>query len=200
MHAIQQFLAGMGATLAAWGPWGIFLLAFIDSAGIPVSLGMDALIILLGARAPESVWFGATLAVIGSMAGNFILFWLARKGGGRFVSEVVQPGRPAKFRAWFRRYGLATVFIPAMVPIPLPLKVFVVSAGVLRTPLVSFLLVVLAARCIRYYGEAYLGVKVGEESIHFFGDHVWAMIASAALLFALIYLALRLAEMRRMRS
>ncbi len=49
---------------------------------------------------------------------------------------------------------LATVFIPALLPIPLPLKIFVITAGVLRTPVRSFVAVIVAARAIRYYGEA----------------------------------------------
>jgi len=200
MRHIIQWFSAVGATLASWGPWGVFLLAFIDSAGIPVSVGMDALIILLGARAPERVWLGATLAVIGSLAGNVLLFLLARRGGARFMQRTPQPGKPAKFREWFERYGLVTVFVPALVPIPLPLKVFVVSAGVLRTPLLPFVLVVLAARVIRYYGEAWLGLKLGEESADFLRRHVWELLGLAAGLFAFIYLLMRRSDRRRMRS
>ncbi len=60
------------------------------------------------------------------------------------LDKVPAPDKPQKFRQWFQRYGLVTVFIPAVVPfIPLPLKVFVVSAGVLHTGLAQFLAVML---------------------------------------------------------
>jgi hypothetical protein len=36
------------AALVAFGPLGVFLLGFIDSAGVPVAMGMDALIVLVG--------------------------------------------------------------------------------------------------------------------------------------------------------
>jgi len=58
---------------------------------------------------------------------------------------------------------MLTVFIPAVTPVlPLPLKVFVVSAGALKTPFSKFLAVILLARVIRYFGEAYLGILLGE--------------------------------------
>lgn len=200
MHRILQYLSGLGATLEAWGPWGIFLLAFIDSAGIPVSLGMDAMVVLLGVKAPQSVWFGATMAVIGSVAGNMALFMAARKGGRRFVAPVPEPGDEGKFRGWFRRYGLATVFIPALVPIPLPLKVFVVSAGVLHTPVLEFLTVIVVARVMRYFGEAYLGLMLGERSAQVLREQAWNLTGGALVLFIVIYLVLWLNARRRVRS
>jgi len=200
MHRIIQFLSTVGSTLEAWGPWGIFLLAFIDSAGIPVSVGMDVMVVLLGVKAPESVWFGASMAVVGSTAGNVVLFLAARRGGRRFRPATPETGEPARFRRWFNRYGMATVFIPALVPIPLPLKVFVISAGVLHRPISEFVAVVVVARVIRYFGEAYLGLKLGHQSPGFLRQHVWHLAGIAALLFALIYLLLWYTERRRVRS
>lgn len=198
MRHIAEFLAAMTKSIAAWGPWGVLLLAFIDSAGVPIPAGIDALVILIGVKAPETVWLAATLAVVGSLAGNLVLF-LAARGGGRRFAQAAEPGRPQRFRTWFARYGLITVFIPALLPIPLPLKVFVVTAGVLRTPLRSFLLVTLAARTIRYYGEAYLGVKLGEESLPFLKAHAWELAGIAAGLFVLGYYLTRWSD-RYLRS
>jgi len=184
--------------VASWGHWGILLLAFIDSAGIPVTVGMDALVILVAAKAPERAWLAAGMAVAGSMAGNVALFLAARKGGARFVDPAAPgTGRPQRFRAWFHRYGLATVFIPALVPIPLPLKVFVISAGVLGTRLRSFVLVVLAARVVRYFGEAWLGMELGEQSAGFLRLHAWGLAGFATALFLGIYLLLRFNDRNR---
>jgi len=46
-------LAKLTAALIAFGPIGILILAFIDSAGIPVASGMDALVIVVAAKAPR---------------------------------------------------------------------------------------------------------------------------------------------------
>jgi uncharacterized membrane protein YdjX (TVP38/TMEM64 family) len=93
-----------------------------------------------------------------------------------------------------------TIFIPAMLPIPLPLKVFVISAAALRTPLRDFVLVIVLARCIRYFGEAWLGVKLGQESVQFLRAHVWSLLAAAMVLFAMLYGLLMLNERRRRRA
>jgi membrane protein DedA with SNARE-associated domain len=109
----------------------------------------------------------------------------------RFVKEP-DPGKPQKFRQWFERYGLITVFIPALVPIPLPMKPFVVSAGVLRTNLGQFLVAVVVARMLRYFGEAFLAVRMGEDAQGFLMRNGWTLtavaLALAFVLFALIWL------------
>ncbi len=69
-----------------------------------------------------------------------------------------------RFRAWFQRFGLLTAFIPALIPIPMPMKLFVITAGVFGTPILEFLGVVILARIIRYFGEVWLGVTLGHES------------------------------------
>ena len=83
------------------------------------------------------------------------------------------------------------MFIPALLPIPLPLKIFVITAGVLRTPVRSFVAVIVAARGIRYYGEAYLGVKLGEQSLTFLKSNAWTLAGVGAALFVLSYFLLR---------
>ncbi len=197
MQGILNSLQALSATLASWGPWGILLLGFIDSAGIPVAVAMDVLIVLLAVNAPERAWLGAGMGVVGSAAGNLLLFMAARKGGERFMERAPSGGRTQRLRGWFERYGVTTVFIPALVPIPLPLKIFVISAGVLGTPLRLFLAVILAARVLRYFGLAWLGVLLGREAEGFLRAHLWSLAGIAALLFVAMYALLRVAERRR---
>jgi membrane protein YqaA with SNARE-associated domain len=193
-------LAKLTAALIAFGPLGILVLAFIDSVGIPMASGMDALVIVIAAKAPARAAFAASMGVIGSLIGNVILFLGARAGGRRFVRETEPAAKQQPFREWFKRYGLLTVFIPAMLPIPLPLKVFVISAAVLHTPLRTFILVILLGRSIRYFGEAYLGVQLGEHSWQYLRAHTWHLMAGAVVLFVALYLLIVLVERRRTRS
>jgi membrane protein YqaA with SNARE-associated domain len=193
-------LAKLTAALIAYGPLGILVLAFIDSAGIPVASGMDALVILVAAKAPSRALLAASMGVLGSLIGNVVLFMAARTGARRFVKDVPQPGDKRRFREWFKRYGLLTIFIPAMMPIPLPLKVFVVSAAAVGTPLWTFVLVILLGRSIRYGGEAYLGVVLGEGSGQFLRAHTWHLVGGAVALFAVLYALPMLTERRRRRA
>jgi membrane protein DedA with SNARE-associated domain len=102
-----------------------------------------------------------------------------------------------RFRLWFHQYGLLTVFIPALLPIPLPVKVFVLSAGALGTRPSTFLMVVLAARIPRYFGLAWLGARLGEESLPWLYAHKWHLTAFAVALFAVLYLMVRFRANRR---
>jgi len=190
----------MAEALVSYGPWGLLLLAFLDSAGIPVSVGMDAIVLVVAAKAPERAYLGAALAVLGSVAGNIVLFTAARKGRGwvRKEEEVVTPGKPRRFERWFREYGLITIFVPAVVPvIPLPLKVFVISAGIMHTRLLPFLTVIVVARVVRYFGEAYLGIQLGHESMPWLKAHMWGMAGIALGFCVAVYLAVLVKKSRR---
>ena len=122
-------------TLIEYGPLGLFIIGVLDSMGIPLPAAMDALLIAYSVNHPEKAYFAAAVAVIGSLGGNLLLFRAARIGGRRFVNVDTPEAEQHKFRRWFNRYGLLTMFIPAIVPfVPLPLKVFVVTAGAVHTP------------------------------------------------------------------
>jgi len=180
-------LGHLTQVLVAWGPLGILLLSILDSTGIPVAAVFDALLIVIAVQRPSVAWWCAALAVIGSTVGNVILFHVSRHGGRQFLAKATSEGRAMRFRAWFLRFGLLTIFIPALIPIPMPMKLFVITAGALGTPLAEFLGVVILARVIRYFGEVWLGIVLGHESSSFLKTHVWQLTASAVALFALLY-------------
>ena len=156
------------------------MFALLDSLGVPLVGGVDFLLLLVAAKTPQVAYLAATTATLGSLAGNFLLFRGARYGVNRFGGDEVPDSKRQKFRLWFHRYGLLTVFIPAVTPfVPLPLKVFVISAGALHTPVIRFLGVVLLARVIRYYGEAYLGIRLGQDARSFLTQNAWNILGIA---------------------
>lgn len=181
--------------LLAFGPFGVFLIAVLDSLGVPLPAAIDLLILTISVKEPERAYFTAFMAVLGSSIGNVALFMAARHGSRWLVKSDPPSPRVRRFRLWFQRYGLLTVFVPCVTPIiPFPLKVFVVSAGVLHTGFVKFLLVVLFARCLRYFGEAWLGVSLGEHAEEFLRGHSWSLLGLALLLAAGLYLLIRRSE------
>lgn len=183
----SDLLRHLTDALVAWGPAGILLLSILDSTGVPVAGVFDGLLILIAAERPSVAWLCASLAVAGSIIGNIILFSTARRGGRRFMNRAAPEGKGARFRAWFERYGMITVFVPALMPIPMPLKLFVISAGVMRTSMAQFVTVVLIARCLRYFGAAWLGVTLGRESASYLKTHAWMFGVGAIALFAALY-------------
>jgi membrane protein DedA with SNARE-associated domain len=192
----MNFLRSLAGTLLSWGPPGIFLLALVDSAGIPIPEGTDVLLLLAAATDARTGYLCAALGTVGAVIGQMILFYLGRKGGEAYLDRRLQAGRGKKFRAWFQRYGLLTVFIPTLVPAPLPLKVFVLCAGALGISPPAFLLVTLVGRLPRYFGEAYLAAQVGEHSLEYLRGHAWELAGVALGLFLFLWLLVRLCERR----
>ena len=191
-------LSKIVAALIAFGPWGVFLLGFIDSLGIPLPATMDALLVLVAVKAPHRAYFTALMAVLGASGGSITLFLAARHGRRLFLKGEPPPGKRKRFERWFDRYGMLTVFIPAVTPVlPLPLKVFVVSAGALKTPFSKVLAVILLARVIRYFGEAYLGIQLGEDAQTFLARHIWMILGIVLALSGAAYMAIRMSDRRR---
>ncbi len=183
--------------VAAWGLPGLFLIALLDSAGVPLPTGVDALLITLTAVEPALAPAAGALATAGSLIGCLFLFYLARKGGQRYLDRRTETGKARRLREWFQQYGLITVFVSVLSPIPLPTKVFVLSAGALGVSPVSFALVVLAARIPRYIGLAWLGAQLGQQSKAWLGQHVWHFAGVALVLAAALFLLARYASRQK---
>ncbi len=185
------------ATLVSWGPGGVLLLALIDSAGIPIPGGVDVLVTVVATLSARSGYLGALFATLGSLLGSLVLYYIGRRGGQAYLERHTSSERGAKFRCWFLRYGLITVFIPALLPIPLPLKVFILCAGAFGVRTRSFVLVLLAARIPRYFGLAFLGVKLGEHSMAWLLAHKTSISLLSIALFVALYLLVRVSDRQR---
>lgn len=177
--------------MISWGPYGLLLVATLDSAGIPVVGGVDALLIAIATTDPDAAYTGAICAILGSLAGSLVLFAIARKGGEVLLLKHISSRRGARLHAWFERYGLVTVFLPALSPLPMPMKVPVFCAGALQVRWSYFISVVLSARTIRYLALAYLGRHYGHETLHFLLSHLPFVTAIAAVLALLSVFILR---------
>ena len=199
---MRPLLYKVAAALIAYGPIGVLLLSAADSIGIPLPAAVDALVIAIAVdsarlREPWHAWFTAALATFGSTAGSAILFQAASHGRRLLARAEPPPGKRQRFQEWFRRYGLLTIFLPAVLPIPLPLKVFVISAGAMHTPFGRFLVVLIAGRVIRYFGLAYLGVKLGQDAQGFLIRNGWTLAGVALAMAYALYLLIRLNDRRR---
>lgn len=183
--------------LIGWGPLGVFLLSAMDSAGVPLPGGVDALLLTVSIVRPELAWMSAVAAIAGSLAGNWILFSLGRKGGEALLKRQTESGRGKVLRDWFLRYGLVTVFVPALLPIPLPMKIPVLCTAVFGVPRARFLAVVAAARVPRYFGLAWLGMQLREDAGAWLKSHAWHIVVFAVMLFAVLGLLVRLNDRGR---
>ncbi len=179
--------------LVAMGPQGLFMLALLDGLGVPLPGGVDALLVLLCVANPSKAYFYATVTLVASMLGGLLLFLIAKKGGEAFMNKHTAEGGGRTFKHWFLRYGLVTVFVPAFMIVPMPLKVFVVCAGALGIKRRSYLLTLLSARTPRFYGLAWLGANYGHDAWPWIRAHAIHMGVIALVLYTSAYLFIRYA-------
>ena len=155
---------------------------------------MDALLVLVAAVDHSAAYRAAAAAVVGSVIGSVALFFIARRGGAHYLRRYTSSGRGARLKDWFLEYVLLTVFVPAFVTVPMPQKVFILSAGALGVSPFTFTLVIVAARIPRYFFLAWLGTKLGDQTLPYLRHHVWELLLFSVILFGLLYLLVRILD------
>ena len=185
---MKQFGLWLVQSAATLGPWGIFLVSLGDSAFIPMPQGVDALLIAQTIAAPSTAWLAAALAVIGSLIGSLVLYFLAYKGGRVMLAKRVSPEGMAKLERQTYDFGALVLILPMMLPLPLPTKIFVIAAGVFQMSLWRFVAATVFGRCVRYFGEAALALRYGPETTSFLKQNALAAILIALVLVGLFYL------------
>ncbi|MGH9627201.1 MAG: YqaA family protein, partial [Bryobacteraceae bacterium] len=137
----------------------------------------------------------AVLAIVGSTLGNLFLFSLARKGGEVYLERRTPSRGGALFRRWFNQYGLLTVFISALVPLPvMPMKIFVICSGALGANFWHFVATFCTARILRYTGLAYLGAQMGDGALVYLKDNALYLALFAATLFIVLVLLVKASD------
>src|SRR5258708_12663083 len=161
--------------------------------------GVDAMVVLVSALDSSQAYWAAAAAIIGPIVGSMVLCYIGRKGGEVWLLRYTASGGGGKLRAWFLEYGLLTVFVPAVVPvIPMPLKIFILSAGALGVRPLTFGLVLAAARIPRYVFLAWLGTKLGKDSLPYLRHHIWELVGLAVALFVILYVVVRVLHAKRL--
>jgi undecaprenyl-diphosphatase len=183
-------------TLPALGGVGLLLSAFIDSSFVPLPLVTDLLLMELSGRHPVRMPYYAAMAALGSLAGCIWIYWLARKGGQAYYRKS-QGHPPGRIRKLIQEYPMASVFLPAVAPFPVPFKPFVIAQGVFQVPFLTFVVGTLLGRGALFFFEGFLGARFGAEAKQFLVHQKWAAIALAVGLILLFFLVRRLQALRR---
>jgi membrane protein YqaA with SNARE-associated domain len=168
MERVVNWVKGFALTLG--GP-GLFIIAFLDSSLLSFPEVVDLLLMGLVIQHKERVIYYALLSTLGSIAGCFVLYAIARKGGEAFLRRRFAGHHIDRALRLFQKYGLLAVAIPSILPPPVPFKIFVFAAGVARVPPIEFLAAVATGRGVRYFGEAFLALWYGEAAIAFLKEN-----------------------------
>jgi membrane protein YqaA with SNARE-associated domain len=148
------------------GPLGLFAAAAIDASVIPLPVpGTTDLLLLLLVAHNGNPWMLAPLAVAGSLLGGFTSWRLGHHGGEAALKRWVNPRLLRRISQWMERHPILAVFLPAVLPPPIPLSPFLLASGALGMPCGRFLLIFGAARSLRYILVAWVGVKYGRHVV-----------------------------------
>jgi membrane protein YqaA with SNARE-associated domain len=149
------------------GALGLFSVAVIDSSVIPLPLpgSTDLLLLWLVAHNGDP-WLLALCAISGSILGGYTTWYIGRKGGEAALRSYVPARLLRRIVRWVERHPVLSVFVPAVLPPPIPLLPFALASGALGVSRNRFLAVFGAARSLRYSFIAWLGVAYGRRIVH----------------------------------
>jgi membrane protein YqaA with SNARE-associated domain len=126
------------------------LVGALDSSLLSLPEVNDYITIARVANNPTEVYYFPLFPAIGSVIGCLVLYRIARRGE-QFISKRFHPKHLDRVKEMYRKWGLFALIIPALLPPPMPFKIFVVTAGVLNYPPARFAVTIMIARTVRYY-------------------------------------------------
>jgi membrane protein YqaA with SNARE-associated domain len=144
------------------GTLGLFSVAVIDSSPIPLTLpGSTDLLLLLLVADGGNPWILGAMAIAGSLVGGYATWDIGRRGGEAALRHYVPARILNRIVLWVGHHPALAVFVPALLPPPIPLLPFALASGALGVSRPRFLVVYGAARSLRYSLIAWLGVTYG---------------------------------------
>ena len=162
-HKLSR-LEHLTALLVAYGPAGMFTLAFLDSSFIPLPGANDAVMILLTLKRPAWMMIYAIAATLGSTFGCLALYLISRRLG-RPALKRFAPEKQERVKSLLERYDVLSVLVASVLPPPFSFKLFVVAAGVFRLNAVRFALAIFAGRLFRFLLVGFLTLRYGEQAL-----------------------------------
>src|SRR5215471_12584787 len=191
---MRRFAAWIEAYAVAWGGPGLFVIGFLDSSFLSFPEVNDLLIMGTVMRHPHLLVYYSLMAALGSLLGCLVLYYIARAGGEAFVRKRFKEHHVDRGLVLAQKYGLLIVMIPALLPPPMPFKIFILLAGVAEIPVWQFSVGVFAARFVRYFGEGLLAIWYGEAAFAFLkanAGKVGLALAAVALVVGALVIFLR---------
>jgi membrane protein YqaA with SNARE-associated domain len=169
------------------GPLGLFLVSIVDASVVPLPIpGTTDLLLLWMVARSGNPWLLALSAIAGSLMGGYTTWQIGQKGGEAALKRWVSPRLLDRIVAWVKQHPVLSVFLPAVLPPPIPLSPFILASGALGVSRGRFLLVFGSARVLRYSLIAWLAVSYGRRAVRLWSEKLaqW----SAPLLWTFITL------------
>jgi membrane protein YqaA with SNARE-associated domain len=166
-HILKRYTAWVWALLAPLGLWGVFLIAFADSAllGMPV----DAMVAAYVYQDRKRLLLYVAIASLGSAVGSIPLYLIGYLGGEKVLRKRISQERFLKIHRSFEKHEFWALMFPGMLPPPVPFKIFVLGAAVFEMRFSHFLVAIFLGRCVRFGVLSALVVWFGPQIIEIAG-------------------------------
>jgi membrane protein YqaA with SNARE-associated domain len=166
-HILARYTAWILHLLAPLGIWGVFAIAFADSAllGMPV----DAIIAFYVYQDHRRLLFYVLMASAGSALGSIPLYVIGYLGGEKVLRKRISEERFLQIHRSFERHEFWALMFPGMLPPPMPFKIFVLGAAVFEMRFRDFLAAIFAGRFVRFLTLALLTLWFGPQIVELIG-------------------------------
>ncbi len=163
------------------------LVGALDSSLLSLPEVNDYITIARVANNPIEVYYFPLFPAVGSVIGCLALYRIARRGE-EFINRRFHPKHLDRVKEIYRKWGLFALVIPALLPPPMPFKIFVATAGAMEYPAARFATVIMIARTVRYYFWGWLAFFFRKEvlqTLRWLESNIIEILGSIIALFAL---------------
>jgi membrane protein YqaA with SNARE-associated domain len=200
---LHKITAALVVVLKPLGIWGLGGLALIDSALFPLPTSMDGAVIGYVANDHSKFFFYCLIAAVASAIGSLVPYYIGRAGGELFLLKRINRERYEKMRDRFENQEFLAIMIPAMMPPPMPIKLFEFGAGVFEMKPLRFATAIFAGKMIQFLVCAIITVLYGPaisatitELLHRHAGITFGIVG-AILILLTIFLVRKLFDRRR---
>ena len=172
------------------GP-AMILIGALDSSLLSLPEINDYLVVARCYTHPRQVFVFPLFAAIGSVLGCLLLYTILKRGGRAVLHKRFRIDHVLRVERAYARFGFLALAVPALLPPPMPFKIFVATAGALQYSRRRFLLTILLARSFRYYTEGTLAIFYGERVLRFMKDNgllIISVVAGLLVIALVVYL------------
>ncbi len=198
-HILARYTAWILRLLTPLGIWGVFAIAFADSAllGMPV----DAIVAFYVYQDHRRLIFYVLMASLGSTIGSIPLYIIGYLGGEKVLRKQISEERFQQVHRSFEQHEFWALMFPGMLPPPTPFKIFVLGAAVFEMRFRDFLAAIFAGRFARFLVLALLTLWLGPQIVGLMGTVVrqhlsWLLGAVAGGV--IVWLLLRRSKKRKL--
>ena len=188
---LHDFISGVPIYIAAPA---MVLIGALDSSLLSLPEINDYLVVARCYSDPKSVFYFPLFAAAGSVIGCNVLYYIMRRGGQAVMRRRFSAENIAKVERAYARFGFLALAIPALLPPPMPFKIFVATAGALEYPRWKFMTTIMIARSLRYIVEGTLAVFYGEQVIVFMkanGLYILSAVGALVVVGVVVYVVVK---------